>query len=152
MTLSLSNMPIKEAGVPIGDTGYVWDVYEDSVKMSTYLLAFVVSDFDHRTSDPLPNGVEFSIWSREEALSQTEWASKIGPEVLAYYEQYFNISFPLPKMDMIAIPNFISGKKLSSRCRGHKDTAHGTHSLCIALCLYGAYNRSCPCMKATLMP
>ena len=30
-------------------------------------------------------------------------------QVLAYYEEYFNIPFPLPKMDMIAIPNFISG-------------------------------------------
>ena len=106
---SLSNMPIKEVGVPIGDTGYVWDVYEDSVKMSTYLLAFVVSDFDQRTSDPLPNGVEFRIWSRDNALSQTAWASEIGPRVLAYYEEYFSIPFPLPKMDMIAIPNFISG-------------------------------------------
>ena len=109
MTLSLSNMPVKEAGVAIGDTGYVWDVYEDSVKMSTYLLAFVVSDFGQRTSEPLPNGVEFRIWSREEVLSQTAWASEIGPQVLAYYEEYFNIAFPLPKMDMIAIPNFISG-------------------------------------------
>ena len=44
---SLSNMPIKEASVPIGDTGYVWDVYEDSVKMSTYLLAFCVGEFDY---------------------------------------------------------------------------------------------------------
>ena len=106
---SLSNMPVRDVGVAVGDTGYVWDVYEDSVKMSTYLLAFVVSDFDHRTSEPLPNGVQFRIWSREDALSQTAWASEIGPQVLAYYEEYFNIPFPLPKMDMIAIPNFISG-------------------------------------------
>ena len=128
-------MPIKEAGVPIGDTGYVWDVYEDSVKMSTYLLAFIVSDFDHRTSDPLPNGVEFRIWSREDALSQTEWASRIGPEVLAYYEQYFNISFPLPKMDMIAIPNFISGKVLHSIPRTYRHRRH------MSLWHKGAYNK-----------
>ena len=43
----------------IGDTGYVWDIYDDSLKMSTYLLAFVVSDFVFRKSEPQPNGVEF---------------------------------------------------------------------------------------------
>ena len=29
--------------------------------------------------------------------------------MLEYYEEYFNIPFPLPKQDMIAIPDFISG-------------------------------------------
>ena len=49
---SISNMPIRETGVAIGDTGYVWDIYEDSLQMSTYLLAFIVSDFVYRTSEP----------------------------------------------------------------------------------------------------
>lgn len=40
---------------------------------------------------------------------QTEWASQIGPQILAYYEDYFNTSFPLPKQDMIAIPDFSAG-------------------------------------------
>ena len=106
---SISNMPILEAGLPAGDTGYVWDVYQDSLKMSTYLLAFVVSDFVYRTPEPLSNGVEFRVWSREEARDQTEWASEIGPRILAYYEEYFNVSFPLPKQDMIAIPDFKEG-------------------------------------------
>ena len=32
-----------------------------------------------------------------------------GPTILAYYETYFNTSFPLPKQDMIAIPDFSAG-------------------------------------------
>lgn len=104
---SISNMPIMEEGVPLPEhPGYVLDVYQDSLKMSTYLLAFVVSDFTYRTSPPQPNGVEFRIWSRKSAANQTVWASEIGPVILAYYEQYFNTSFPLPKQDMIAIPDF----------------------------------------------
>ena len=31
---SLSNMPVRDVGVAIGDTGYVWDVYEYSVGLS----------------------------------------------------------------------------------------------------------------------
>ena len=101
---SISNMPILEEGVPVPGTDYVWDVYQESVKMSTYLVAFVVSDFTFRRSDPLDNGVEFRIWSRREAYNQTEYASKVGPEILRYFEQYFDVPFPLPKQDMIAIP------------------------------------------------
>jgi len=106
---SISNMPIEEEGVLIPGTEYVWDVYQPSLKMSTYLVAFVVSDFVFQTSAPTENGVEFRIWSREEASSQTEWARQIGPEILAYYEEYFDTEFPLPKQDMIAIPDFSAG-------------------------------------------
>jgi len=107
--VSLSNMPIDKQGVPIPGSEYVWDEYQSTLKMSTYLLAFVVSDFVFRKSEPTDNGVEFRIWSREGGYDQTEWASQIGPQILAYYEDYFNTSFPLPKQDMIAIPDFSAG-------------------------------------------
>lgn len=39
--------------------------------MSTYLIAFVVSDFDYKTSDScMTNNVTFRIWSRKEAIKQ----------------------------------------------------------------------------------
>jgi len=106
---SISNMPIVEEGVEIQGSEYVWDIYQESLKMSTYLVAFVVSDFVYRKSEPMDNGVEFRIWSRKGAINQTEWASVIGPQILHYYEDYFNTSFPLPKQDMIAIPDFSAG-------------------------------------------
>merc|ERR1712209_106809 len=102
-------MPIEKQGVPIPGSEYVWDEYQSTLKMSTYLLAFVVSDFVFRKSEPTDNGGEFRIWSREGGYDQTEWASQIGPQILAYYEDYFNTSFLLPKQDMIAIPDFSAG-------------------------------------------
>ena len=33
----------------------------------------------------------------------------MGPKVLEFFEQYYNIKFPLPKQDMIAIPDFSAG-------------------------------------------
>ena len=48
---SISNMPIKKKGeVMDGTDEYVWDRYEESIKMSTYLVAFVVSKFGFRES------------------------------------------------------------------------------------------------------
>ena len=58
---SISNMPISEEVAIDGKPGYVWDVYQESVVMSTYLLAFVVSEFDYRVSDPTANGKQAYI-------------------------------------------------------------------------------------------
>ena len=130
---SISNMPIEEEGVAIQDSEYVWDIYQQSVKMSTYLVAFVVSDFVYRKSEPMDNGVEFRIWSRKGAINQTEWASEIGPQILHYYEDYYNTSFPLPKQDMIAIPGeeniidhyvIISVSRFQCRCHGELGPHH----------------------------
>ncbi|XP_059097724.1 aminopeptidase N-like isoform X2 [Tigriopus californicus] len=112
--VSLSNMPIEKEAQPMDGNAthqeYVWDIYQESVVMSTYLLAFIVSDFKYRQSDPHPqNDVQFRIWSRESAVNRTEYASQVGPEILAYFEDFFGLKFPLPKQDMIAIPDFSGG-------------------------------------------
>lgn len=72
--------------------------------MSTYLVAFVVSDFSHISSSD-----RFSVWTRSEAISQAKYSLEIGPKILSYFEQYFNISFPLKKVDMVALPDFAAG-------------------------------------------
>ena len=107
---SMSNMPKKVEGKPMEeDDEYVWDEYEPTLKMSTYLLAFVVSDFKYREGNRTENNVTFRIWSRGSVLEQTKYATSIGPQILQYYENYFGINFPLPKQDMIAIPDFSAG-------------------------------------------
>ncbi|GBP44106.1 Aminopeptidase N [Eumeta japonica] len=88
---------------------FIWDKFENSVPMSTYLLAFVVSKFAHVESPPELSKTKFRIWARSDAINQTDYASKIGPKVLTNFENWFNVSFPLPKQDMFAIPDFSSG-------------------------------------------
>ena len=76
---------------------YVWDHYEESVPMSTYLVAFVVSDFEYELSPPTGNNVQFRIWARKNALDQVEYAKSIGAKMLKYFEDYFQVKYPLPK-------------------------------------------------------
>lgn len=71
--------------------------------MSTYLVAFAVTDFHYITIG------NFSVWAREEALPQANYSLSVGPKILQYYEQFFQIPFPLPKIDMIALPDFSAG-------------------------------------------
>ena len=95
---SISNMPIEQAGVKMDGTDeYVWDVYQKSVKMSTYLVAFVVSKFSYVEAEKRSNNVRFRIWSQPSTLDQTAYAKEMGPKMLEFFENYFNVPFPLPK-------------------------------------------------------
>ena len=76
---------------------YVWDHYQESVPMSTYLVAFVVSKFEYVQSPPTGNNVNFRIWARQSALDQVTYAKEIGGKMLQYFETYFNVTYPLPK-------------------------------------------------------
>lgn len=82
---------------------YVLDVYQESVPMSTYLVAFVVSDFVNKTSG------NFAVWATSDAIHGASYALEIGPKILKFLENFFDIDYPLPKMDMIALPDFSAG-------------------------------------------
>ncbi|CAI2724062.1 unnamed protein product [Schistosoma spindalis] len=99
---SLSNMNLESTEV-LYDNWRV-DRYNTSVKMSTYLLAFVVSQFSNiqRTDN---RGRNFTVWARPDKIRSAEYALDIGIKLLEYFENYFGIPYSLPKMDMIAIPN-----------------------------------------------
>ncbi|XP_052749082.1 aminopeptidase N-like [Galleria mellonella] len=88
---------------------FVWDSFEKSVPMSTYLVAFVVSKFSYVDSPPMLSTTKFRIWARSDAINQAAYAAEVGPKVLTYFEKWFNVSFPLPKQDMVAIPDFSAG-------------------------------------------
>jgi len=91
------------------DPDYVFDEFEESVPMSTYLVAYMVSDFVYTEANSGYDQVKFRIISRKDAANQTELAINLGPKVLKYYEDYFDEKFPLHKQDMVAIPDFSAG-------------------------------------------
>lgn len=93
-----------------GNPDYIWDHFDETVPMSTYLVAYIVHDFDYKESVAKgTSDVPFKIWARRDAVEQVEYAKVIGPKCLSFYEEYFDEKFPLPKMDMIAIPDFSAG-------------------------------------------
>lgn len=53
--------------------GYVWDNYQTSVIMSSYLVAFMVSEFIGIPAEPGLSNVEFRIWARADARNLTEY-------------------------------------------------------------------------------
>ncbi|KAI6058561.1 Endoplasmic reticulum aminopeptidase 1 isoform X1 [Aix galericulata] len=104
--LALSNMPLMKT-VNI-NSWLVEDHFDTSVKMSTYLVAFIVSDFKS-ISKISSHGVNISVYTVPEKIHQADYALDAAVKLLDFYEDYFSISYPLPKQDLAAIPDFQSG-------------------------------------------
>lgn len=110
--ITLSNMPLAKTvqqinQIPAPTKDYVFDVYQESVKMSTYLVAFVVCDFKNNSDGNV------GVWARADAVKSTDYALSIAPKVLKFLEGFFGVKYPLPKTDLIAIPDFAFGAMVS---------------------------------------
>jgi len=105
--VSLSNMP-KINSIPQAD-GFVEDVYKTTKRSPTYLIACVVGDFNF-TSTTIPGtDVAFKAWSRPEMVEHTMYGLQFGANVTAFYNEFFDNPYPLPKEDMISLPTFHGG-------------------------------------------
>ncbi|XP_051808617.1 aminopeptidase N-like [Acanthochromis polyacanthus] len=109
-TIALSNgKEIETTNVTMDGENVLVTKFERTEEMSTYLLAFIVSEFgfiQDNSSDVLVR-----IYARKPAIDagQGHYAlTKTGP-ILKFFEQYYNVSYPLPKSDQIALPDFNAG-------------------------------------------
>nr|MBP6042213.1 aminopeptidase [Candidatus Saccharibacteria bacterium] len=101
----LGNTPIKSQSA---DGERLTTVFETTPKMSSYLLAFVVGDLA-RLSGKTKRGVEVNVFAIPDNANQLPFSLEVAIKSLDWYENYFGIDYPLPKLDMVAIPEFASG-------------------------------------------
>ncbi|XP_017084588.2 glutamyl aminopeptidase isoform X2 [Drosophila eugracilis] len=102
----LSNMPVASEVID-GDLTEV--TFAETVPMSTYLAAFVVSDFAFKETTVEGTSIALRVFAPPAQVEKTQYALDTGAGVTAYYIDYFNVSYVLPKLDMVAIPDFVSG-------------------------------------------
>jgi aminopeptidase N len=76
-------------------------------KMSTYLVAFLVGDF--QCSSGIQDGVAIRVCSTPDKVALTPYGVDIAKYVLHYYNTYFGIPYPLKKLDLIGLPDFEAG-------------------------------------------
>lgn len=73
--------------------------------MSTYLVAFVISDFD-----PMVNAyLGVNIWGRPNIVQKGYLAQIAARRILDYLQMETNHEYTLPKLDLVGIPDFSMG-------------------------------------------
>ncbi|KTG43229.1 hypothetical protein cypCar_00036332 [Cyprinus carpio] len=99
-------------------------IFGPTKRMSTYLIAFVVSDFTYIDAKD-KKGVLVRIWARKKAIEdrQGDYALNITQPILEFFEKYYNTSYPLSKSDQIALPDFNSGAMENWGLVAYRETA-----------------------------
>lgn len=101
----ISNTPIKKQSKV---EATVITTFEPTPRMSSYLLAFVVGDMDYKERTT-KDGVIVRTYATPDNVAFTDFALDTAVRTLEFYNEYFNLPYPLAKCDFIALPDFASG-------------------------------------------
>lgn len=82
--------------------------FEPTPRMSTYLLAFISGEFEH-VQKKTKSGVLVRVFTTPGKKAQTAFALDCAVRCLEFYQKYFEITYPLPVLDLLAIPDFAAG-------------------------------------------
>ncbi|XP_074661523.1 aminopeptidase N-like [Tubulanus polymorphus] len=103
---ALSNMPsIRNTTLP---DGWIKADFADTPRMSSYLLAFVISDFTFREGS-VSRYSQIRIWAQPEAYNQTGYALNVSRKCYEFFTDYFQLNDTVPKSDQVASPDFAAG-------------------------------------------
>lgn len=106
---ALSNMPeLSSRRISQSNKNTTVITFMDSPKMSTYLLAFIVGDFDF-VQGQTKHGVLIKVFTPPGKSSSGQFALDSAVRSLDAYDDFFDVPYPLPKLDMVAIPEFAAG-------------------------------------------
>lgn len=88
-------MPVADSTDNLDGTTTV--LFEESERMSSYLACFIVSDFVSKAAEVIP-GLTMRVFATPEQLEKVTFALDTGVKITAFYINYFNVAYPLPKL------------------------------------------------------
>ncbi len=104
----LSNTPVKHQQPYVDKPGYQLSSFETTPVMSTYLLAFAFGDLEYIQATTV-DGVVVRTYATPDNIEFTDFALNTAVKCLEFYNEYFDIPYPLAKCDLLAFPDFASG-------------------------------------------
>ncbi|MDB5176124.1 MAG: peptidase [Candidatus Saccharibacteria bacterium] len=102
---AIANTPV---ATQVEQDGALVTSFETTPKMSTYLLAFIYGEMRYLEATT-SNGVLVRTYATPDNVQHTQHALNVAVKVLEFFDDYFGIAYPLPKLDMAALPDFSAG-------------------------------------------
>ena len=88
--------------------------FTTSPKMSSYLAALVVGNFEYIEGEA--DGIPIRVYATPGKKQMGTFALETAEHVLSYYDKYFNIKYPYGKLDLIGLPDFSAGAMENTGC------------------------------------
>jgi len=101
---AISNMPVKTKKKFGNKTTFN---FQKTPLVSTYLIYLGVGEFEYLTGKS--GKIQIRVVTTKGNISKGKFSLELGKKLLTSYEKYFGIKFPLPKLDLIAVPDFAAG-------------------------------------------
>ena len=101
----ISNMP--QASRKHGEDGNVEITFQKTPIMSTYLVYFGVGNFTTKTRKH--GNCEIILARPGKEMRSDDYPLDVADRCMSFYEEYFGIPYVLPKMHLIAVPDFAAG-------------------------------------------
>ena len=101
---AISNMPVESKKKIKTKTLYT---FQKTPLVSTYLIYLGVGEFEYLTGKA--GKIQIRVVTTKGNTSKGKFSLELGKKLLTSYEKYFGIKFPLPKLDLIAVPDFAAG-------------------------------------------
>jgi aminopeptidase N len=103
--LAVGNMPVTREEPVAPDLKQV--TFAPTPRMSTYLFVFTTGELERLTADA--DGVTVGVITTAGKREQGRFALDSAVKLLAYFNDYFGTKYPLPKLDLIAVPGGFGG-------------------------------------------
>ncbi|MBV9659059.1 MAG: M1 family metallopeptidase [Verrucomicrobia bacterium] len=116
---AVSNLPVTRE-TP-GANGAKEVVFAPSPPMASYLVALIAGDLEEVKGEA--EGVQLRVLTTEGKRDSARYALESTKRILAYYNDYFGLKYPLPKLDEVAVPGGFGGAMENWGCIVYNETA-----------------------------
>ena len=103
---AISNSPIaSDQPGPVAGKHSI--TFKTTPKMSSYLVALAVGDFEYVEGSA--DGIPVRMWTTPGKKQMGNFALQVAEQCVKYFDNYFGIKYPFEKLDLIGLPDFAAG-------------------------------------------